>query len=51
MNFFNYLIVKSLVKVKFANILNIAADKEIIPELIQSKCNSQNLFENVNFYQ
>ena len=50
MNFFNYLIVKSLVKVKFANILNIAADKEIIPELLQSKCNSQNLFENVSSF-
>ena len=37
-----------LVKVKFANIINITADKEIIPELIQSKCNSMNIFNNVD---
>ena len=36
-----------LVKVKFANIINIAADKEIIPELLQSNCNSKNIFNNV----
>ena len=30
MNFINYFIVKSLVKIKFANIINIAANKEII---------------------
>ena len=33
-----------LVKVKFANIINIAAEKEIIPELLQSKCNSKDIF-------
>ena len=47
MNFINYFIVKSLVKIKFANIINIAANKEIIPELLQSKCNAKNLFKNV----
>ena len=50
MNFLNYLIVKSLVKVKFANIINIAAGKEIIPELLQNKCNPKNLFEKVSFF-
>ncbi len=48
MNSLNFLIIKSLVKVKFANIINIAANKEIIPELLQSKCNSQNIFNTVN---
>jgi len=48
MNSFNFFIVKSLVKVKFANIINIAANKEIIPELLQSKCNSKNIFNTVN---
>ena len=48
MNFLNFFIVKSLVKVKFANIINIAANKEIIPELLQSKCNSTNIFNTVN---
>jgi len=48
MNTLNFFIVKSLVKVKFANIINIAANKEIIPELLQSKCNSKNIFNTVN---
>ena len=50
MNFINYLIVRTLVKVKFANIINIAANEEIIPELLQSKCNAKNIFETVNYY-
>ena len=49
MNFINFLIVKMLVKVKYANIINIAANEEIIPELLQSKCNSFNIFETVDF--
>ena len=39
-----------LVKTKFANILNIAAKKEIIPELLQSNCNPQKIFEVVSNY-
>ena len=50
MNFVNYLILKMLVKVKFANIINIAANEEIIPELLQSNCNSKNIFKNVDNY-
>ena len=37
-----------LVKIKFANIINIAADKEIIPELLQEKCNSKDIFNKVD---
>jgi lipid-A-disaccharide synthase len=37
-----------LVKVQFANIINIAAGEEIIPELLQSNCNAKNIFNNVN---
>ena len=48
MNFINYLIVRTLVKVKFANIINIAANEEVIPELLQSKCNAENIFESVS---
>ena len=48
MNFINYFIVKMLVKVKFANIINIAADKEIIPELLQEKCNAKDIFNKVD---
>ena len=50
MNFLNYLIVRSLVKVKFANIINIAAGKEVIPELLQSKCNPKDLFKSVSSF-
>jgi len=47
-NFINFFIVKMLVKVKFANIINIAAGKEIIPELLQEKCNAKNMFNKVD---
>ena len=48
MNIINFLIVKMLVKIKYANIINIAANEEIIPELLQSNCNSKNIFNNVD---
>jgi len=48
MNVINFFIVKMLVKVRFANIINIAANDEIIPELLQSKCNSKNIFNKVD---
>ena len=48
MGFINFLIVKSLVTTKFANIINFAANEEIIPELLQSDCNSKNIFKYVN---
>ena len=47
-NFVNFFIIKMLAKVKFANIINIAANKEIIPELLQEKCNSNDIFNKVN---
>ena len=48
MNSINFFIVRMLVKVKFANIINIAAGEEIIPELLQSKCNPKNIFKTVD---
>ena len=39
-----------LVKTKFANIINIAAKTEIIPELLQSNCNPEKIFEVVSNY-
>ena len=48
MNFINFLIIKMLVKIKYANIINIAAKKERIPELLQSDCNSKNIYKVVN---
>jgi lipid-A-disaccharide synthase len=41
----NYLLIKPFVKVKFGNILNIIAQKEIIPELIQAKCNPHEIYK------
>jgi len=48
MSMLNFFIVKMLVKVKFANIINIAADEEVIPELLQSNCNPKNIFNTVD---
>jgi lipid-A-disaccharide synthase len=48
MNFINFLIIKMLVKIKYANILNIAANEEIIPELLQSNCNAKNIYKVVS---
>ena len=50
MGLINFLIVKSLVKTKYANIINFAADEEIIPELLQSSCNSKNIFKYVDSF-
>jgi len=48
MSFINFLIIKILIKVKYANIINIAANEEVIPELLQSKCNAKNIYKVVN---
>ena len=40
---------KSLVKVKFANIINIINNKEIIPELLQNECNEDEIYKTVNY--
>ena len=48
MGIINFFIVKMLVKVKFANIINIVANEEVIPELLQSKCNAKDIYNNVD---
>ena len=48
-NMINYMIMKFLVKVKFANIINIINNKEIIPELLQGKCNAKEIYNSVNY--
>ena len=50
MDSINFFIVKFLVKVKFANIINIINQKEIIPELIQNECNSKEIFRSVVYF-
>ena len=49
-NMINYFIMKSLVKVKFANIINIINEKEIIPELLQGECNAKEIFKSVVYF-
>ena len=48
MNRINFFIIKMLVKIKSPNIINIAADEEVIPELLQSKCNPRDIFKTVD---
>jgi len=50
MNFLNFMIVKTLVKTKYANIINIINQKEIIPELIQNECNAKEIFNTVVYF-
>ena len=50
MNFLNFLIVRMLVKIKFANIINIINNKEIIPELIQNECNAKEIYNSVVYF-
>ncbi len=49
MNLLNFMIVKLLVKTKYANIINIINQKEIIPELIQNECNAREIFRSVAY--
>ena len=50
LNFLTWLIVKLLVKVKTATILNIVLGKNIIPELFQSDVSSKKIFTIINNY-
>jgi len=46
----NYLLIKPFVKTKFGNILNIIVQKEIIPELIQDKCNADEIYRKAKVF-
>ena len=47
LSFINFLIFKMLVNVKFANIINIINNREIIPELLQDECNDDEIYKSV----
>lgn len=49
-SWFNYFLIRPFVKVKFINIVNIIAKKEIIPELIQFDCNVKKIFSLVSVF-
>ena len=50
LNFINFMIFKLLVNVKFANIINIINDKEVIPELLQNECNAEEIYKTVVYF-
>jgi len=50
MNYFNFFIAKLFLKIKFANMINIINDKEIIPELLQNECNPDEIYKTVNYF-
>ena len=47
LSFINFMIFKMLVNVKFANIINIINNKEVIPELLQKECNAEEIYKSV----
>ena len=49
LSFINFMIFKLLVNVKFANIINIINDKEVIPELLQKECNAEEIYKTVTY--
>jgi len=50
LNFINFMIFKMLVNVKFANIINIINNKEVIPELLQKECNADEIYKSVIYF-
>lgn len=42
-NLLTYFLAKFLLKIKFANLINLIMENEIIPELIQQKCNAETI--------
>ena len=50
LSFVNFTIFKFLANVKFANIINIINNKEIIPELLQKECNPEEIYKTVTYF-
>jgi lipid-A-disaccharide synthase len=50
LSFINFMIFKMLVNVKFANIINIINNKEVIPELLQNECNAEEIYKTVIYF-
>ena len=52
LSWLNYFIIRPLVKTKYINIINIIANKQIIPEFIQGNCNSKKIISKLEeFFQ
>ena len=50
LSFINFMIFKMLINVKFANIINIINDREVIPELLQNECNANEIYKSVIYF-
>ena len=50
LGFINFMIFKLLVNVKFANIINIINNREVIPELLQNECNAEEIYKTVIYF-
>ena len=50
MNLINFYLAKFLLNIKFANMINIINNREVIPELIQSECNADEIFKSVYYF-
>ncbi len=50
LNFINFMIFKMLVNIRFANIINIINNYEVIPELLQSECNPAEIYKTVIYF-
>ncbi|MGC8554650.1 MAG: lipid-A-disaccharide synthase [Candidatus Acidulodesulfobacterium sp.] len=44
LNYLTYVLAKILVRIKYAGLINILAGEEVVPELIESKFNPENVF-------
>ncbi|MFM7620941.1 MAG: lipid-A-disaccharide synthase [Alphaproteobacteria bacterium] len=47
-NWLSYYLIKLMIKIKFANLLNLIMNREIIPELLQRDCNGYKIYQKIN---
>ena len=50
MNFINFYLAKFFLRINYVNMLNIIKNSEIIPELLQNDCNSNEIFNSVYYF-
>ncbi len=50
LSFINFMIFKMLANIRFANIINIINNYEVIPELLQRKCNANEIYKSVVYF-
>jgi lipid-A-disaccharide synthase len=43
-NFLTHFLLKRMVKIKFANLVNLILNEEVIPEMLQKNCNAEKIF-------